>query len=283
MKILPTLAAVAIAMALVLSPMVVNAAGSITFSSPASGASYKGSQSYTISGTISPAPTQADSVGLVVTSPTGQTVDQDTAAVTSGAFSYATAVGGSSAWTTGTYTITGTDSFGATGSAVFAYTATTTSFNQTQALLSIEANLTSISNGIKSLNASLTAIKATQTSQGTILTGLQTSLASVTTSLTSLTTSLASLTTSLSSVSTTVSGLQTSMASLTTTLSGLVTTAGSINTAVGNLGTQVSAAATNAQNAANAVSSTQTYVLVVAALAAITLVLELAILVRKLS
>jgi hypothetical protein len=52
---------------------------------------------------------------------------------------------------------------------------------------------------------------------------------------------------------------------------------------MGTLTTQVNAASSNAQSAANAVSSTQTYVLVVAALAAITLVLELAILVRKLS
>jgi len=126
MKALPTLAAVTIALALVLSPMVVSAAGSITFTSPASGASYKGSQSYTISGTISPAPTQADQVGLVVKNPAGLTVDQDTAAVTGGAFSYATAVGGSSAWTSGTYTITALDSNGATGSATFTYTSTTT-------------------------------------------------------------------------------------------------------------------------------------------------------------
>jgi len=121
MKALPTIAAVTIALALVLSPMVVSAAGSITFTSPASGASYKGSQSYTISGTVSPAPTGADQVGIVVKNPAGQTVDQDTAGVTGGAFSYATAVGGSSAWTSGTYTITALDSNGATATTAFTY------------------------------------------------------------------------------------------------------------------------------------------------------------------
>jgi hypothetical protein len=56
-----------------------------------------------------------------------------------------------------------------------------------------------------------------------------------------------------------------------------------MNTVVQGLGTQVSAAASAVQNATNAVNSSQTYLYVVIALVAITLVLELAIMVRKLS
>jgi len=93
LKTLPAIAAVSIAMALLLVPLASFVAGSITFSSPASGASYSGSTAYTISGTVSPTPTQADNVGITVKNPTGQTVDQDTASVTNGAFSYSTAVG----------------------------------------------------------------------------------------------------------------------------------------------------------------------------------------------
>ena len=268
MKTLPAIAAVSIAMALLLVPLASAAAGTISFTSPASGASYTGSQAYTIAGTVSPAPTQADGVGIVVKNPAGQIVDQDTAAVASGAFSYSTAVGGTASWTTGTYTITATDSFGATGSMTFSYTASTPAptYNVTRALINIQGNLSIIQKEIKNLNNDLhgnvTAIQATQTSQGTAIQGITSSLASVTS---------------------TLSGVQQSLASLTSTVSGLVTTVGNINTAVSGLSSQITTAANNAQSAANAVSSTQTYVLVVAVLAAITLVLELAILVRKVS
>jgi hypothetical protein len=274
MKTLPAVAAVSIALALLLVPLASTAAGSISFTSPAAGASFSGSQAYTISGTVSPAPTQADGVGITVKNPAGQVVDQDTAAVTSGAFSYSTAVGGTSSWTTGTYTISATDSFGATGSATFTYTSTIgTSYNQTKALVDIMGNLTIIQQEIKNLNNDLhgnvTAIQATQTTQSTAITGL--------------TSSLASITQTLSGVTSTLTGVQSSLTSLTASVSGLVTTVGNINTAVSGMSSQVTTAANNALNASNAVSSTQTYVLVVAVLAAITLVLELAILVRKVS
>jgi hypothetical protein len=100
-------------------------AGSITFSSPAAGSSFKGSQSYTIAGAVSPAPGQPDNAFITVKNPSGTTVDAASVAVSAstGDFSYSTAVGGSSSWVTGTYTITATDSYGATGTTTFAYTA----------------------------------------------------------------------------------------------------------------------------------------------------------------
>ena len=249
MKTLPTLAAVAIAIALVLSPMVATAAGSITFSSPAAGASYKGSQSYTISGTISPVPTQADQVGITVKNPSGQTVDLASVAVTSGSFTYSTAVGGTSNWITGTYTITALDSYGATGTTSFTYTApVSASFNETAILLQINATDNKILANQQTIIGDLNTISGT----------------------------LSTISGTLSTISGAVTQMQSSLTSIASQVSSIATT-------VSGLGSQVTTAATDASNAASAVSSTQTYVLVVAVLAAITLVLELAILVRKIS
>jgi hypothetical protein len=269
MKPLPLLVAAALVAGLLVSPLALGA-GSITFSSPASGASYKGTQSYSITGQVTPTPSQPDSVFISVKNPSGVTVDAADVAVaaTTGTFTYSTATGGSGNWISGTYTITATDSFSTTGSTTFAYTSPTSAppYNETKALVDIMGNLTIIQQEIKNLNNDLhgnvTAIQATQTTQGTAISGLTSSLASITSTLT---------------------GVQSSLTSLTTSVSGLVTTVGNINTAVSGMSSQISTAATNALNASNAVSSTQTYVLVVAVLAAITLVLELAILVRKIS
>jgi hypothetical protein len=240
MKTLPAIAAVSIAMALLLVPLATTASGSITFSSPASGASLKGSQSYTISGTVTPTPTQPDEVGIVVKNPSGQVVDQDTATVTNGAFSYATAVGGSPAWVSGVYTITGTDSFGATGTTSFTYTATTTSFNETRALIDIMGNQSIIEHNQANILGNLSALSS-----------------------------------AVSTLTSTVGTISTNVGTILSDINSLSSTVGQINTNVGTLSSQLPSAGT--------ISNTQTYVLVVAVLAAITLVLELAILVRKIS
>ena len=249
MKTLPTITAVAVAMALLLSPMVASAAGSITFSSPGAGASYKGSASYTISGTVSPAPTLADQVGITVKNPSGQTVDIASVPVNSGAFTYSTATGGTAAWESGTYTISATDSYGATGTTSFQYTALTSAqYNVTRALINIQGNLTIIQNELKSDQVSHKDILGNITLLSQQLTAL----------------------------SNNVSGMSTTITQMSQTINGL-------NQAIQAAQTAAQNAETAANNANSSVSSTQTYVLVVAVLAAITLVLELAILVRKLS
>jgi phage-related minor tail protein len=247
MKTLPAIAAVSIAMALLLVPLATTASGSITFSSPASGASLKGSQSYTISGTVTPTPTQPDEVGIVVKNPSGQVVDQDTATVTNGAFSYATAVGGSPAWVSGVYTITGTDSFGATGTTSFTYTATTTSFNETRALIDIMGNQSIIEHNQANILGNLSALSS----------------------------AVSTLSGAVSTLTSTVGTISTNVGTILSDINSLSSTVGQINTNVGTLSSQLPSAGT--------ISNTQTYVLVVAVLAAITLVLELAILVRKIS
>jgi hypothetical protein len=235
MKSLPAIAAVAIAMALVLSPMVVSAAGSITFTSPASGASYSNSQSYTISGTVSPAPTQADQVGITVKNPSGQTVDLASATVTSGSFTYSTAVGGTSAWTSGTYTITALDSYGATGTTTFSYTAPVTAGGVNDTALDLQ------------INATLTKVLA---NQQTILGDLST-------------------------ISGVVTSINSAVGTISTNVGTILSDVGAIQTTVTNISGQLPSS--------GSIANTQTYVLVVAVLAAITLVLELAILVRKIS
>ena len=270
MKTLPAIAAAAIALTLVLSPMVVGATGSITFTSPASGSSFKGSASYTISGTISPAPTQTDQVGITVKNPSGQIVDVASVSVSSGSFTYSTAVGGSANWITGTYTITATDAFGATGTTTFSFTGTT------PGTYDLQGNITYIEQQLKDMNNTLNALAAQDTTESSNIAALQQSVASISNALQTLTNNVATLQSNVGTLQTDVANIQGTL----TTISGNIAT---LNTAVQNAQAAAVAAQNAAQNANNAVSSTQTYVLVVAVLAAITLVLELAILVRKLS
>ena len=134
--------AIPLLVALMLSPLAAAAAtGSITFSSPTSGASIVGTASYTISGTISPTPTLPDNVFISVNQVGSSNVlDAQTVSVTgTGTFSYATNAGGNSAWVTGTYVITATDSNGATGTTTFSYTSTITTPPSTGAYLTVVA------------------------------------------------------------------------------------------------------------------------------------------------
>jgi hypothetical protein len=289
MKPFPAIAAATIAVALLLVPLSAAAAGTISFTSPASGASYKGTQSYSISGTISPAPTQADNVGIVVKNPGGVTVDQGNVAVTSGSFSYATVTGSAvnpASWPSGLYTITAQDAYGATGSTTFQYTSTSAAgYNVTRALVDIQGNLTQIKSELTALQSAealeQTDMKgnftALNTAIGNAVTTLTGQITGVSNSITTLTQNLATLS---GTVTTDYNNLTGQVSTLSSTLAQDVST---LQSAVNAASSSASTAATDASAAQSAVSSTQTYVLVVAVLAAITLVLELAILVRKLS
>ncbi len=367
MKPLPLLVATTLVAALVLAPMSV-AAGSITFSSPAAGASYKGVASYSIAGAVSPIPSQADNVFITVKNPSGVTVDAASVSVaaTTGTFTYSTATGGSGNWKSGTYTISATDSFGATGTATFTYTASgaptpvtgisvqalastpvfagqtvqvtalvsysngtlaTASWtgshyhtpagaaNALTAPTSIGSGMymwtitlpSSAANGLYSVHlkanvsgniawgvAGFTVNSALMPSNNAVLQNdLKNNFSALTSSLTSLSSAVSGLSSTLSSVSSTVSslntavsGLSSAMTSVQSAVGGLGTTLSNIQTTLGNVNTNVnnlSGLSGNLQSATSGINTTQTYVLVVAVLAAITLVLELAILVRKLS
>jgi len=248
--------------------MVVFAAGSITFTSPAAGSSYKGTQSYSIAGAVSPVPSQVDSVFITVKNPSGTTVDAASVGVaaTTGTFTYPTATGGSANWVSGTYTITATDSFGATGTATYSYTSTTIgpSYNVTQALVDIEGNLTQIKTELTALQSAEAKEQADMKGN---FTAFNTALTSITSQLTTLSSNLNTLTTNVGTIQTDVTNMQGQL----TTMANNITT---LNTAVQAASAAATSAQTAANNANNAVSSTQTYVLVVAVLAAITLVLD---------
>jgi hypothetical protein len=195
--------------------------------------------------TISGTTTASAVVGLKVTNPSGTTVFVDNVqALSTGAFTDSFAAGGSAAWVSGIYTASATVN-SVTGTTTFAYTATSrAAFNETAWILDIAHNQTIIEHNQANILGNLSAIS----------------------------TALASVSSALRTLSTAVGNIQSSVASITSTV-------GTISTGVNglsSLGTQLS-------SATNSISSTQTYVLVVAVLAAIALVLELAILVRKLS
>ena len=152
-----------------------------------------------------------------------------------------------------------TDANGVTGEGLGAFTVQAVSPSpDAAALTSIQTSLTGMTTTLSGLQSSINVLTS---SLGTINSGI----ATVNTGITTLTTDVTGLTGSVNTISTGVTGI-------TNTLAGLAT---SLNTVSG-----ISAQLTSLNNAIN---NNQTYVLVVAALAAITLVLELAILVRKLS
>ncbi len=149
-------------------------------------------------------------------------------------------------------------------------------FNVTTTGDYISGQFSSVTAAVNNLGTSVTAIQ-------TSLTNIQNSLATITTDVSGLGSQLTTIQTSLTTITTDVSGLG---SQLTTISNSLTTIQGSLTAAAADAhtaATQAQAAATAAQNAVNNNSSLQTYVLVVAALAAITLVLVLAVLVRKLS
>ena len=330
MKTIPALIATALVLALIFSPLVAHAAGNITFSSPASGSAYKGTQAYSITGVITPAPGVADSAFITVKNPSGQTVDAQSASVnpSTGGFTYPTATGGSSNWVTGTYTITATDSYGATGSTTFTYTAsgpTTTSgltFQAQASSLVLPGDTAMVSalvvqNGTPVSGANFTGSwlwapgSTTPTALGSptagpagtyewsvpvsssakaglyaVYLGLNIG-GSTTWAQTGFTVSSSvAPATSVSGLSTTLGQIQTTLGTVNTAVGGLSTQLTQMQTSIGNINTAVQSLSTlssQLSSTSGAISSTQTYVLVVAVLAAITLVLELAILVRKLS
>ena len=144
-----------------------------------------------------------------------------------------------------------------------------------QGLASFTVQTAGSGNGVNPDTAALAQIQTSLTAIQTSISGLSSSIAVLTTGFGTLNTGIQQVTTNtngLSGITAQLNTISTGVTGITNTLSGLSTNL----TIVNGIGTQLSQLNT-------AVSNNQTYVLVVAALAAITLVLELAILVRKLS
>lgn len=257
MKTLRTIATVLLAAFLVLGPVAAFAAGeTVTVSTNAQ--SYSGNASIQVSGTVTPAPS-ATGTDVVVTTTSAKTgvVDAGTAPVTpvTGAYSYVF-VAGAPTWVAGTYTVNATyGGPGGTGSA-------TTTFSYA-----------GVGSGVSVITVTITTTTTTTTTIGvqtvttttTVPSSDAAALTSIQSSLTSITNTLGTLTSSLNTISSGITAVQSSITSSTSGFGALAGVPAQITTLTSD------------------VNNNQTYVLVVAALAAITLVLELAILVRKLS
>ncbi|HXW37864.1 MAG TPA: hypothetical protein VEJ36_08200 [Nitrososphaerales archaeon] len=139
MKTIQTILSAFVVLTLALSPLVVHAAGIVTFTSPTAGSTISGS--YSVAGTVSPAPTGADNLFIDVTNPAGNPVSVADVPVTpnTGAFSTSFTTGSGSTWPTGTYTITATDSNGNTGSTTFNFVAPKTPTTSTGIVLQVTA------------------------------------------------------------------------------------------------------------------------------------------------
>jgi hypothetical protein len=121
------LLAVPLLVVLSLTPLLAAAqTGSIAFTNPRPGESFYDFGPFLISGTISPAPLLPDNVSIAVAlqgSSSGP-IDQQTVAVgAGGAFSYLAPLIGLFVSASGTYVISATDSYGATGTTTFKYDA----------------------------------------------------------------------------------------------------------------------------------------------------------------
>jgi hypothetical protein len=159
----------------------------------------------------------------------------------------------------------------------------------TPQITALKAELDGFSAALSGATGSLGSLTTQVGTVATSVTDVQNSLSGITTTLNTIQGGLAGIgdiKTSLTSVKSSVDSLTSSVNSLSSTmgqiqgnLNNLLSSLGTLQTTISNL-SGLSAQITSLQNA---ISSNQTYVLVVAALAAITLVLELAILVRKLS
>src|SRR5712692_3501115 len=107
MKALPTIAAGMLVAFLALAPLLSSVvAATVTVS--ASPASVTEGVLISITGTVSPAPGAGFNAFIQVTNPQGKAVTSASQGVdpTTGAFSYSFNAGGTTLWTTGTYTVT---------------------------------------------------------------------------------------------------------------------------------------------------------------------------------
>ncbi|MDG6901770.1 MAG: hypothetical protein JRM80_07390 [Nitrososphaerota archaeon] len=161
--------------------------------------------------------------------------------------------------------------FAGNGVWTWAYSSTSTSGNYLAVVSATSGNAWGYGSAGFAVNSQL----ANQTTVGSLSTALARLNSEMGANFTAINTAI---TATASSVNTLASSVTSGFTSVTNAIGSLPTTANfnSINSAIAGLQTSVG-------NANSSISSTSTYVLVVAVLAAITLVLELAILVRKLS
>jgi len=165
-----------------------------------------------------------------------------------------------------------------------AYSSSGLTSNATSEINSIYANVNTIlgwGTTITTISTNVNTILGWGTTITTISTNVNTILGWGTT-ITGINTNVNGLASTLATIQGTLTTIQGTLTTIQGTLTTLTADVNSATSAATGAQTAAQAANTAATNGKNSVSDTETYVLVVAVLAAITLVLELAILVRKL-
>jgi len=127
--------------------------------------SYSGLQPIVITGVISPAPGANTAVIITIKNPAGTVADIDEAipSSTTGSFNYTSYPGGSSAWTSGTFSVNATwGGNGATASMVttFSYSSTTTATTTTTTVSTTPTTTTSTAPEFPSSAVALVALLA---------------------------------------------------------------------------------------------------------------------------
>ncbi|MBI3859899.1 MAG: hypothetical protein HY296_06670 [Thaumarchaeota archaeon] len=168
------------------------------------------------------------------------------------------------------------------------------------ALFTVNTDGDPIASMLTSMTATLNSITATLSSIGDSLSSIQSSLSTIDSEVTALQTSVNTLSSTVGDIQTTVNSInswatsaQTTLSSIQSDLSSVKSDVSSIKSSVTSIGSDVSSIknsvsgvsgiGSTANSILSAVQAEQTYVLVVAVLAAITLVLVLAVLIRRLS
>jgi len=279
LKTIRTISAIALAAFLVLGPaLAFGATRTMTLST--NNPSYVGQATISVTGTVSPAPTISNTAVVVTTKGPAGAVDigEATVATGTGAFTYVFVSGGSANWVTGTYSVNATwggQGDTATAIATFTYTSSNTGGGGGSVVTVTSTTTVTTAVSTATVTTTSTIVNPDTATLGTI----QTTLSGIQTTLGTLSTGFSSVNTAVQGLSSSLSSIQSAVNTVSTGVTNIQSTLGSISTGLTNLG-NVSSQISSMNSAIN---NNQTYVLVVAALAAITLVLELAILVRKLS
>jgi len=283
LKTLQTISVAVLTAFLLLSPLAVLAQGA-TVTVHTDTTSYSGAQSLTVFGTVSPTPTTTTYISITAKSPTGATVLSGVSAVSTsdGSYSQGFVTGGSSSWTSGTYTVNATyvsGTISGSETTTFAYSSSTSSGSgiSQQQYNDIIGNITALSTQLTTLS---TTLQMDLNGNFSLVSGLSANISAISAKLTTLSSELSGNFTALSAQLTVMS---TQLKVMNSTLTTINNNAIAAQKAASQAQASAATAATAATNASNDNSNTQTYVLVVAVLAAIDLVLVLAVLIRKLS
>jgi len=204
MKTIRTISAIALAAFLVLGPaLAFGATRNMTVST--NNPSYAGQATISVTGTVSPAPTIANTAVVVTTRGPAGAVDIGTASVATGtgSFTYVFVSGGSPQWVTGTYSVNATwGGQGDTASAIttFTYQSTGTGGGGVVTVTTTSVQTTTVVSIVTVTSSVVNPDTATLNTIQTTLSGISTTLSTLSTGFSSINTAVQGLSSSLSSI-----------------------------------------------------------------------------------